>query len=181
MLPKLSTSPTFLLRNLNIRVEKTPYVNVTSNAGALTLDSATLAAYTSAVLRAPLGSKRLAGANALLNIFSPYSVVFNIYQNGNQIIHTLYSGTLSVTNISNVVSLNFGIPISSSMTSGSLSSGTWTFHITGGPSGLNNISGTVGATGSGANITLDFDPVAGMGFISAISFIVPKAVDGIFT
>ena len=145
----------------------------------LTLDSATLAAYTNAILSANGGSKQAAGANAIASIFNPQHIL-NVYQDTNLIISAVYSGSLTVIDTGTVpdnVSISLGVPVAATVNSASLSTGVWTFHVVGGATNTNTISGTVGGVGSGANLILDFDPVAGMGFTSNISFVVPQSVD----
>ena len=150
-------------------------VSVPANA---TFDAATLSEYQTAIANAPLGSKRVAGANAVVQAMQPEHV-FYIYQDDNIIINASYQGDCVVIDDGTDVSIGLGTVASSSVLSASLSVGTWTFAVLGGDNFSRSITGTVGASGSGAALILSSNPVVGEDFVSPVVFVVPRSVDGV--
>lgn len=156
----------------------TPYLGGTVVVTVADLDNTTGAAYTAAIAGASTGSKRMAAANALVAAM-PDAHRLVVSRDGAQIILATFTGGLSITNVSGVISVVLGTLVTSTVADGAINTGNWTFQLQGGAGYARTISGTVGPSGSGKDLILSGDTQAGDGIDPNISFLLPASLDGL--
>jgi hypothetical protein len=141
-----------------------------TNPGSNVLDATTLAAYLNAIAEASLGSKRVAGANAII-VAMGTAQKLTLKRNGIAVLTADYTGAMTQTNNGT----NIGVTLPSTFTVGPIAAadvatGTWTGEITGG-------------TGFARKITLpiatDVSTAPGQGFNPTVNLIIPRSVDGL--
>lgn len=153
-------------------------IEIIFNAATVTLDATTLSEYQAAIAAAG-SDKRVAGANAVVTAFQPAHRLV-ILRNAVTVVQADYTGDMTVNNDGSNVSLGFGtLSTVSAITTSDLYSGTWTFEVQGGASYARKISGVVGVVSSSDTVALNDSPAAGMGFVPAISFMLPRSIDGL--
>lgn len=160
---------------VNVVVNITPPAAVT----VLTMSDPLIAAFNAARDAAPLGSKRVAAAQALVSALQP-SHILNLYRNNVLISAVTYTGDCSVIDDGTNVTLDLGlINTSVTQTSADITTGAWTFTVAGGPSGSYKIQGTVGPVGSNANLIVSEAPTTAQPFDADVSFTIPRSIDGL--
>lgn len=155
----------------------TPYF-APGPVGPNIFDSATLAEYTAAIANAANGSKRMAGASAIVAALNPVHRLV-ISRDGVSIAVVNYSGACVATNDGTNVVITLGSASGGSVATADIDTGTWTFQLQGGANFARSLSGTVGPAGSGADLILSADTDGSSSFTSTISFIVPRSIDGL--
>ena len=128
----------------------------------LSIDGVTASEYNTAVTNAALGTKRLAGANAIANAMQPYRLY--IYQESTLVLSYDFVDKLSVTEDGVNVYVRSGTPEASDpLISADINGGTWHFELQGSPDYSRVIKGSVGPVGSGKMIELIDSPAPGTG------------------
>lgn len=141
------------------------------------IDNATVSEYNAAISAAALGSKRNAGAQAIINAMKPDYRLY-IYQETALIIPVEYTGSLSVITTANDVGVTVGIPDSSeAIANADLSHGTWHFELQGGAEYTRVIKGSVGPVGSNKLLILEDNPDAGSGTDFTFVLNMPREID----
>lgn len=132
------------------------------------MDATLYEAYRSAINAAAAGSKRVAGADAVINAMGGAQKL-TLKRNGNVIVTADYSGfmTRSTVGTDVVISLNT-LGVVSSMLPADHTTGTWTMEITGGAGYARKITLPVGP---------DASIIAGAGFNpGTVSLVIPSSV-----
>lgn len=155
-----------------------PYFDGVTPINPGNLDGATFTEYKAAINAATSGGKRLAGANAIISALSPAHRL-RVFRDASVIIDAAYSGNLVATNDGTNVVISLGTLTGATVANGDIDTGTWTFEVQGGANYARKLSGTVGKTGSDADLILSGDTAVGDGINPTVSFIVPRSVDGL--
>lgn len=154
-------------------------VAVTVHVQPLTqLDVVTQAAYDTAINNAFVGNKRLAAANAIVNILSPDHRLY-IYQNGTLIVPIHFTGECTVVDDGEDIYVQPSVTIDSSdpLVSADLTVGTWWYELQGGTDYQRVLMGSVGNSQSNADLQLAENPAPGQGILAAIKFVMPRSLD----
>lgn len=141
------------------------------------IDPLTLDEYATAVSTAPVGSKRIAAANAIVAAMAPYYRIY-VYSGNDLVIPIEYTGQLTVTTEESQVFIKAGVPdISIPVRSGDLLVNTWRFELQGGNGFTRKIIGSVGDIASGAMMTFDKNPEEGSGMVVNFALQLPAGLD----
>ena len=143
----------------------------------VTLDATTATAYRAAMDAAAPGSKRAAGANALIDAFGSRQVL-EIFHNNKNIIRCEYEGSMTISSVDGSIKLHTSVAVPSDiLLTADLSTGRATFLFKGGENYAAQMTGTVGRIASGDLLILDGNPVKGFSFESDFDFLLPLEVD----
>lgn len=143
------------------------------------LDEASQAIYAAAIANAVAGSKRLAGANALIGIFGNARRL-TIRRNDAIVMFLDYTGALPLYNSGGQIGVSLGTVSSvSPIASADIDTGTWTAVLAGGVDLDASVFLTVGPAGSGKMLILDADTAPGMGISPSFVLVAPRSVDGL--
>lgn len=144
----------------------------------VTVDATTTTAINTAMTAAAKPNKRMAGANALVSAMNPDHRLI-ISQNNIAIMTVEYTGDLLAVSDSSGVYVTPSATMDSVTVSqnADLTVGTWKFDLVGGSSYARIVSGSVGATGSGAALELSNNPEVGAGFVDAFKLMFNPASD----
>jgi hypothetical protein len=181
--PIIVTTPEIAVSNMKCRLVMPGISGVKvpspASSGIYFGDLLTKAEYSTAVSLAPVGQKRAAGANALINSLGSKPRLF-IYQNNVPVILAEYSGLFTMTNDgTNIAVKPAGQMNVTILKAADINQGVWTFELQGGTFYTRSLRGSVGPEGSGKNITLAISTVIGNGFASDYSFLLARAMDGL--
>jgi hypothetical protein len=142
------------------------------------MDDTTTTEYNTAIASADLGSKRLAGANAIAAAFQPYRLY--IYQENTLVLPLVFTGTMVVADDGTNVTVSTGVPDPvDPLVAADITAGTWHFELQGGAGYTRAIKGSVGPTGSGKLIEISDNPEPGTGMQLSFTMTVPRSVDGL--
>jgi len=167
----------------------TPSVNVSvqiskpSEVTQLTVDTSITSSTEGSIAIADSGTsatgKRLAAAQAIIDQMSP-SHTLNIYRDGLTIFSAKFAGPMTIYNDGKDIGVGLNDVVSGVATrSADINTGKWAFQLVGGASGQRLIAGTVGPTGSGADIILQDSPFQGQQFDAIVIFILDRSIDGL--
>lgn len=143
------------------------------------LDATTQSEYAAAINAATSGSKRAAGAQALVTAFGTAQRL-TLTRNGVTILTADFTGNLPVYDDSVVIGVTqSNLTSVSAVANGDIDTGTWQAVFAGGAGYSRNATLTVGVAGAGKNLTLDADTAAGVGFNPSFILVVPRSADGL--
>jgi hypothetical protein len=145
---------------------------------SFTMDDQTTANYNANIATAPLGSKRLAGANSIASDFTPYRLT--IYQETTKVVSFDFLGSMIVANDGTNVTVSTATPeVTDPLVVADINAGTWHFELQGGNDYSRLIQGSVGPVGSGKMIELSDSLAPGTGVQISFVMTVPRSVDGL--
>ena len=135
-----------------------------------TLDATTRTAYLNAIAEAPIGSKRAAGANALI-VAMGSAQKLTLKRNGIAVLTADYTGAMVLTNDGTNIGVSLpSLTAISPVLAAEVTTGTWTGEIAGGTGYARLIS---------LQIAPDVSTAPGQGFNPNVNLIVPRSVDGL--
>lgn len=135
------------------------------------MDATLYSAYQSAINGAPLGSKRIAGALAIINAMGSTQKL-TMRRDGQTILVANYSGSMSYSTVADDIVVSLAtLGAVSPIVAADNTTGTWTMEIAGGASFSRTIT---------LPVTLDQAALVGDGFNpGTVSVLVPRSVDGL--
>lgn len=143
------------------------------------MDNTTTNEYNTAIANAALGSKRIAGANAISNAMTTTYRLY-IYQESTLVLPMQFTAPMVVADDGTNVSVSTATPESTDpLVAADITAGTWHFELQGGGGYTRLIKGSVGPVGSGKMIEISDNPSPGTGMTVSFSMIVPRSVDGL--
>ncbi|WP_407308411.1 Ig-like domain-containing protein [Acinetobacter sp.] len=142
-------------------------------------DSVTKTEFKNAVEAAPIGQKRVAGAQALIDAMKP-NYHLNIYQENTLVVSIAFTEYLQINNDGADVVVTLGTPDSGNpLVAADITQGTWHFELIGGQDNTRSIKGSVGPVDSGKLMTLSDNPEPGSGLSIVFKLVINRALDGV--
>lgn len=143
------------------------------------LDATSQGEYAAAISAAQAGSKRLAGANKLIEIFDTARRL-TIKRDAATVMFLDYTGAMTLYSSGGQIGVSLGtLSTVSSIAAADIDTGTWTAVLAGGTNMARSAVLTVGPTGSGKMLILDADTAPGMGINPSFVLVAPRSVDGL--
>lgn len=164
-----------------IYISLLPWEEGTTPAPSFTplLDGSSQVEYAAAIFSALAGSKRLAGANALIGIFGTARRL-TIRRDGVTVMSLDYTGAMPLYNSGGQIGVSLGtVSTVSAIAAADIDAGTWTATLAGGTNLARSIVLTVGPAGSGKMLILDADTGPGMGINPSFVLVAPRSIDGL--